>query len=417
MPDIRSWSTTAADNDDADANINWLEGQQARTVNNSARAMMAAVRGTFEGPDSKYNGLEWWDFGVTPTRTGNATFTLPTTDYTAAFVEGRRLRFTDSSTLYGTVVSSSFGASVTTVTVVMDSGNLSASLTKVFLSPQMPTSTSAPALFDKDSYATTAGTSTAYTLAYTPKLTSLRNGATVRAKIHTASGATPTLAVDGLTAKTIVKPGNSAVAAAELAENAVLDFTYDSTLDKWAVNGLSTGSVIEQGLHSIWLDASMFRPRDASGPEILTSATDASTNKNRLDGLAFDASTDELAQVRIAMPKSWNEGTITFVPYWRAASGTGDVVWGLRGVAASNDDLLDVAFGTAQTSTDTLIATTDLHRGPTSSAITIAGTPAAEDLVWLEVYRDANDAGDTLAADAVLIGIMVYMTINASTDT
>lgn len=40
----QSWSTTAADNDDADAGINWLEGQDPGTVNNSARGMMAAVK-------------------------------------------------------------------------------------------------------------------------------------------------------------------------------------------------------------------------------------------------------------------------------------------------------------------------------------------------------------------------------------
>jgi hypothetical protein len=36
------WSTTAADNDDADSTINWREQQPPSTVNNSARAMMAA---------------------------------------------------------------------------------------------------------------------------------------------------------------------------------------------------------------------------------------------------------------------------------------------------------------------------------------------------------------------------------------
>lgn len=41
--DIYDWSTTAADNDDADATINWLENQLPGTVNGSARAMMKRV--------------------------------------------------------------------------------------------------------------------------------------------------------------------------------------------------------------------------------------------------------------------------------------------------------------------------------------------------------------------------------------
>jgi microcystin-dependent protein len=42
MP-LYNWSTTASSNDTADATINWVEGQAPSTVNNSARAMMAAV--------------------------------------------------------------------------------------------------------------------------------------------------------------------------------------------------------------------------------------------------------------------------------------------------------------------------------------------------------------------------------------
>lgn len=40
---IQDWSTTAATNSSADSSINWAEGQNPSTVNNSARSMMAAV--------------------------------------------------------------------------------------------------------------------------------------------------------------------------------------------------------------------------------------------------------------------------------------------------------------------------------------------------------------------------------------
>lgn len=40
---FKDWSTTAADNDDADATINYLEGQSPASLNNSARAAMAAL--------------------------------------------------------------------------------------------------------------------------------------------------------------------------------------------------------------------------------------------------------------------------------------------------------------------------------------------------------------------------------------
>jgi microcystin-dependent protein len=44
---IWDWSLTASSNATADANINWQEGQNPSTVNNSARAMMAALKAGF----------------------------------------------------------------------------------------------------------------------------------------------------------------------------------------------------------------------------------------------------------------------------------------------------------------------------------------------------------------------------------
>ena len=53
------------------------------------------------------------------------------------------------------------------------------------------------------------------------------------------------------------------------------------------------------------------------------------------------------AQFQIAFPKSWNEGTITFQAYWTTtATDTDGVAWGLQGVAVSDNDTIDVAYGT-----------------------------------------------------------------------
>ena len=65
---------------------------------------------------------------------------------------------------------------------------------------------------------------------------------------------------------------------------------------------------------------------------------------------------------------------------------------------------------------DTLIAANDCHIGPESSALTIAGTPAEGDLVYFQITRKVADAGDTLAADAKLIGVRLYFTTNAGND-
>ena len=78
------------------------------------------------------DGREWVDLKDTPTYVNATQFTVAT-DKTANYHVDRRIRATDSSTIYGRISASSFPASVTTVTVVWDSGSLSASLSAVAL--------------------------------------------------------------------------------------------------------------------------------------------------------------------------------------------------------------------------------------------------------------------------------------------
>ncbi len=172
----------------------------------------------------------------------------------------------------------------------------------------------------------------------------------------------------------------------------------------------------EQGKHTVWIPAAAMVPRTTTGAAPGTA--EMATNKNMVRSLDFDATTQEFAQFEIAMPKSWNLGTVTFQPVWSHPSTATNfgVVWALQAVATSDDDALDVAFGTEQTSTDTGGTTNDRYIGPESSAITIAGTPAAGDVVQFQIKRNPSDGSDTLAVDARLHGIKLYITTNAATD-
>ena len=61
--------------------------------------------------------------------------------------------------------------------------------------------------------------------------------------------------------------------------------------------------------------------------------------------------------------------------------------------------------------------TTDsLYISPESSAITVAGTPAAGDMVFFRIARVATDGADTLAVDARLHGITLFINTSALTD-
>jgi hypothetical protein len=47
---------------------------------------------------------------------------------------------------------------------------------------------------------------------------------------------------------------------------------------------------------------------------------------------------------------------------------------------------------------------------PATSAITLGGTAASGNPVIFQVYRDADAAGDTLGADARLLGVEISYT-------
>ena len=70
---------------------------------------------------------EWVASGLTPTRVDGTSFTV-VGDQTSTLHVGRRLRITDSGTVYGTIVDSSFSSPNTTITVELDSGTIDSSL-------------------------------------------------------------------------------------------------------------------------------------------------------------------------------------------------------------------------------------------------------------------------------------------------
>lgn len=187
-----------------------------------------------------------------------------------------------------------------------------------------------------------------------------------------------------------------------------------SDLTAAQVAAILAGSVVDvKGKQTIWVPASAMIARTSNGAA--TGTAESSTNKVMQATLDFDAAADEFAQFQIAMPKGWNESTVTAQFVWLAGN-TGNVVWGIQGVCISDDDALDAAFGTAQTVTDGVTATSDVMISAETAAITLAGTPAAGDLAVFQVYRDADNGSDTLAVDAKLLGVRLFYTIDAPTD-
>lgn len=153
----------------------------------------------------------------------------------------------------------------------------------------------------------------------------------------------------------------------------------------------------------------------ANGPDMTQIAMTTNLMNFRL--CAFDPTAIEYTTFVWVPPKNWDEGAVTYRVRWTANSASADsVVWALQGVAVSDDDTLDVAFGTAITITDANKAVAyDLNVTDESSAVTIAGTPAAGDSVHFRFYRDATNGSDTLAVDALPIAVEIFYNINTLT--
>tara|TARA_Y100000817_G_scaffold314839_1_gene315443 strand:- start:4177 stop:5388 length:1212 start_codon:yes stop_codon:yes gene_type:complete len=192
----------------------------------------------------------------------------------------------------------------------------------------------------------------------------------------------------------------------------------DLNLNPKGTGALKSGSAAVKiaGKETIWVPAQAMYGTTTNGAEAQQIETTAT--RPDLKVLDFDASTNEFAQFAVALPKSYNLGTVTFQFWWSPGNtNTGNVILGLQGVGVANDDTADIAFGTAVEVTDAGGgAIEDVMVSSESGAITIAGTPADDDLTFFQVFRNASDGSDTFTGDCRLLGIKLFITTDAAND-
>ena len=177
-----------------------------------------------------------------------------------------------------------------------------------------------------------------------------------------------------------------------------------------------TAAVKVAGTETIWVPAQAMFGTTTNGAE--SAAVETTALRPELKVLDFDAGTRENAQFAIAMPKSWNLGTVTYQVFWSpSTTNTGNCIFGLEGVSCTEGDTADVAFGTAIEVTDAGIGTVeDVQMTAVSSAMTIGGSPADDDYTFFQLYRDAADGSDTFSGDARVLGIKLFYTTDAAND-
>lgn len=166
------------------------------------------------------------------------------------------------------------------------------------------------------------------------------------------------------------------------------------------------------GKRTLYVPASEMVGRTTNGAAATT--TETTTNDIMHRSLAFDQTTEEGAGFWVVFPY-WDAGTVTAKFHWTALSSSGTVKWDIAGRCFTDDAALDQALGTEQTAgADTLLATGDMHITATTPAITVAGTATANRPVYFQVTRDV---ADTLAADALLLGVTLEYTETANIST
>jgi len=170
------------------------------------------------------------------------------------------------------------------------------------------------------------------------------------------------------------------------------------------------------GKETMWVPAAaMYGPttNPADEAQVETTAT-----RPDLKVWDFDASTQQYTQFTAAMPKSWNEGTISYQVYWSpSTTNTGNCIFGLQAVACADSDTIDVAYGTAVDVTDAGIGTVeDQQISAESGAVTVAGSPAAGEQTYFQLFRKAADGGDTFTGESRVLGIKIFYTTDAAND-
>jgi len=175
---------------------------------------------------------------------------------------------------------------------------------------------------------------------------------------------------------------------------------------------VSTGFV---GKQTMWIPAAAMYPNTTNGSSALTQVE--LSNGPEIKVLDFATGADENAQFTVAFPKLWNEGTVTFQAFFTVTgTNTGTTAWGLSGVAFADSGDINTAFGT------NVVATAKAHSGTSndldvsaeSGAVTIAGSPSVDELVFFQIMRDVS--ADNQSADARLLGIKLFFTTDALTD-
>ena len=149
--------------------------------------------------------------------------------------------------------------------------------------------------------------------------------------------------------------------------------------------------------------AGTFWDLPTASPAVPACVTGTNVQKGVLD--FADTSGGFYAQNTVLLPADWT-GSIGVRVLWTTTATTGDAKWSVSTACANADgtETDDPSWNTANTVTTTAPGTASRVAASAISSLTTTGCGAG-DLLHIRVFRDGNDASDTIAATARLIGV------------
>ena len=321
---------------------------------------------------------------------------------------------------------------------------------------------------DTDGRLLDTGSGNAYVVAASQTISAYYDGLTIGFEASFSNTSTATLNVDSVGAQEIVWPDGTGLSSGDIPSGAKVLVTYDLDNTRWqlkttsnrpvsdplttqgdlitsdgssairlAIGSSSTvlqsngsdpswGAVTNDHLaataraastQTIWVPAGAFRPT-ASSPTASLADHETTAGRPDINYLAYDPDSEERAQLVIAFPTGWDEGAIKYRVSWAASStSTNTVLWKMQCVAISDDDTIDVAYGTAVTVASSHTGTLeDLRVTAESAQLAVGGSPAANDNTWCRLDRDAAGGSDDLAVDAWLVGVKITFVLDSAND-
>jgi hypothetical protein len=261
--------------------------------------------------DPAVTSSQWVPMSATPTYVSSSSFTMPA-DQTGTLHVGRRIQATvTAGVVYGTILTSSFGGGTTTVTLTMDSTGLDSGLSLVnvagldSVNSPVPITVAMTTAMQRQSYTgfSTGGTATAYTLTPSPAITSNTVNTRFQVLFSLAAGATPTLAVSGLTALPLKfrNPAGTltAITSAQVPSGWISDVETDGTnwivlsvADPGSLSSTIVGTTQAVGDNSTKIATTAYADRAAFGAN-----TWQDMSGSRTSGTVYTNSTGRAIQV------------------------------------------------------------------------------------------------------------------------